>query len=175
MTLKKLQKTVKLHHYPDSERNLNRIFYGQLQNINGEKQNPSAWHSPMRMNSQKLFLPISKNPMPYLKHIHWVVYEEDAIRLAILILLLQQISRKRSSIILTHIPILRRIIERGDRTSSILVSSGKQIDLMVQPPDGFGSLLQHFTWQQSTQCAFTGICPLKRALSVRFWHKEKRR
>src|SRR5664279_466734 len=38
-----------------------------------------------------------------------------------------------------------RIIEQGDKTSSILVSSGKQIDLMVQPPEGFGALLQHFT------------------------------
>jgi len=45
----------------------------------------------------------------------------------------------------TSYPHKERIIERGDRTSSILVSSGKQIDLMVQPPDGFGSLLQHFT------------------------------
>jgi len=38
-----------------------------------------------------------------------------------------------------------RIIEKGDRTSSIIVSSGKQIDLMTQPPEAFGSLLQHFT------------------------------
>jgi len=38
-----------------------------------------------------------------------------------------------------------RVIERGDRTSSILASSGRQIDLMVQPPVGFGALLQHFT------------------------------
>ncbi|HWY80226.1 MAG TPA: PHP domain-containing protein [Candidatus Sulfotelmatobacter sp.] len=45
----------------------------------------------------------------------------------------------------TAYPYKERIIERGDRTSSILVSSGKQIDLMVQPPDGFGALLQHFT------------------------------
>jgi DNA polymerase (family 10) len=38
-----------------------------------------------------------------------------------------------------------RTIEKGDRTSSIIVAGGKQIDLMVQPPDSFGSLLQHFT------------------------------
>ncbi len=42
-------------------------------------------------------------------------------------------------------PHKERIIEKGDHTSSILVSSGKQIDLMVQPPEAFGSLLQHFT------------------------------
>jgi DNA polymerase (family 10) len=38
-----------------------------------------------------------------------------------------------------------RIIERGEQTSSILISSGKQVDLMVQPPEAFGALLQHFT------------------------------
>ncbi len=45
----------------------------------------------------------------------------------------------------TAYPHKTRIIERGEKTSSIIVSSGKQIDLMVQSPDGFGSLLQHFT------------------------------
>lgn len=38
-----------------------------------------------------------------------------------------------------------KLIERGDKTASILVSSGRQIDLMVASPDGFGALLQHFT------------------------------
>lgn len=38
-----------------------------------------------------------------------------------------------------------RIIERGDKTASILISSGRQIDLMVASPEGFGALLQHFT------------------------------
>lgn len=45
----------------------------------------------------------------------------------------------------TAYPYKERIIERGERTSSIIVSSGKQIDLMVESPDGFGALLQHFT------------------------------
>lgn len=45
----------------------------------------------------------------------------------------------------TQYPYKERIIERGDRTSSIIVSSGKQIDLMVESPKGFGALLQHFT------------------------------
>jgi len=45
----------------------------------------------------------------------------------------------------TNYPHTERIIEKGIRTSSILVSSGKQIDLMVESPKGFGSLLQHFT------------------------------
>lgn len=42
-------------------------------------------------------------------------------------------------------PHKERVIEKGDRTSSLVVSSGKQIDLMVESPKGFGSLLQHFS------------------------------
>ena len=45
----------------------------------------------------------------------------------------------------TEYPHKERIIEKGVRTSSILVSSGKKIDLMVESPKGFGSLLQHFS------------------------------
>ncbi|MBI3384819.1 DNA polymerase III [Candidatus Gottesmanbacteria bacterium] len=42
-------------------------------------------------------------------------------------------------------PYKERIIEAGPETSSFLTSGGKQVDLMVQPPEGFGALLQHFT------------------------------
>lgn len=42
-------------------------------------------------------------------------------------------------------PGMERIISKGDAKSSILVSGGRQVDLMVQPPEAFGSLLQHFT------------------------------
>lgn len=38
-----------------------------------------------------------------------------------------------------------RIIEKGKATASIIVSGNRQVDLMVQGPDGFGALLQHFT------------------------------
>ena len=38
-----------------------------------------------------------------------------------------------------------RVIEKGSSTASFLTSGGKQIDLMVQPIEGFGALLQHFT------------------------------
>lgn len=38
-----------------------------------------------------------------------------------------------------------RVLEAGSRTSSAVLKSGIQIDLMVQPPDAFGALLQHFT------------------------------
>lgn len=42
-------------------------------------------------------------------------------------------------------PHKQRVIEHGETTASILVSSGKQVDLMTQPPKAFGALLQHFT------------------------------
>lgn len=42
-------------------------------------------------------------------------------------------------------PYIERLIERGNTTSSILTSGGKQIDVMTQTPAGFGSLIQHFT------------------------------
>jgi len=42
-------------------------------------------------------------------------------------------------------PFSERLIEKGTITASILVSGGRQIDLMIQPPESFGSLLQHFT------------------------------
>lgn len=42
-------------------------------------------------------------------------------------------------------PYKDRIIEKGSGTASILVSGGKQVDLMAQPPKTLGSLLQHFT------------------------------
>ncbi len=45
----------------------------------------------------------------------------------------------------TAYPYKERVIEKGTRTSSILISGGRQIDLMVESPKGFGALLQHFT------------------------------
>ena len=45
----------------------------------------------------------------------------------------------------TKYPSVDRIIEKGTLSSSILVSGGRQVDLLVQPPESFGSLLQHFT------------------------------
>lgn len=38
-----------------------------------------------------------------------------------------------------------RVIEKGKHTASILLAGNVQVDCMVQEPDSFGSLLQHFT------------------------------
>ncbi len=45
----------------------------------------------------------------------------------------------------TAFPYKDRIIERGEITSSIILSGNKQVDLMVLKPEMMGSLLQHFT------------------------------
>ncbi len=42
-------------------------------------------------------------------------------------------------------PQVKRIIEKGEKTSSILLPSDVQVDLMVAHPSSYGSLLQHFT------------------------------
>ncbi len=50
-------------------------------------------------------------------------------------------------------PHIERVIEKGKETSSILTSGGKQVDLMVQPIENFGSLLQHFTGSKNHNVA----------------------
>lgn len=58
------------------------------------------------------------------------------------------VATKKPKVVINHFlayPYKERVIEHGDTTASILVSGGRQIDLMTQPPESFGSLLQHFT------------------------------
>lgn len=50
-------------------------------------------------------------------------------------------------------PYIERVIEKGKETSSILTSGGRQVDLMVQPIENFGSLLQHFTGSKNHNVA----------------------
>ena len=50
--------------------------------------------------------------------------------------------------VLTHFtkyPETQKIIEKGEHSSSILIPGNVQIDMMVQPEQSYGSLLQHFT------------------------------
>jgi len=42
-------------------------------------------------------------------------------------------------------PKTERVLEKGDREASIILTSGDQVDLITQRSDSFGSLLQHFT------------------------------
>lgn len=58
------------------------------------------------------------------------------------------VATKNSTAVINHFvnyPYKERVIEKGDVSASILISGGKQIDLLIQPADAFGSLLQHFT------------------------------
>lgn len=58
------------------------------------------------------------------------------------------VSSNNPNAVLDHFnnyPYKDRIIERGEITSSIILSGNKQVDLMVLKPEMFGSLLQHFT------------------------------
>lgn len=45
----------------------------------------------------------------------------------------------------TQYPGKSRVLEAGEHTASIVLPNGCQVDLMVQPPQSYGSLLQHFT------------------------------
>jgi DNA polymerase (family X) len=45
----------------------------------------------------------------------------------------------------TSYPKAKRTLEKGEITASILLPNNIQVDLMVQKPESYGSLLQHFT------------------------------
>lgn len=58
------------------------------------------------------------------------------------------VSSENPQAVLDHFnayPYKDRVIERGEITSSIILSGNKQVDLMVLKPEMLGSLLQHFT------------------------------
>jgi len=62
-------------------------------------------------------------------------------------------------------PYTERVIEKGDVSSSILTSGGKQIDLIVLEPERFGSLLQHFTGSKNHNVHLREIA-LRKGLSL---------
>lgn len=58
-----------------------------------------------------------------------------------------------------------KIIEKGEATSSILLPGGVQVDLMVQPPEAYGALLQHFTGSKHHNIALRNLA-LKKGMSL---------
>jgi len=62
-------------------------------------------------------------------------------------------------------PKAQRIIEQGDRTASIVISGSIRVDLMVERPDAFGALLQHFTGSKFHNIALRDLA-LKKNLSL---------
>ena len=62
-------------------------------------------------------------------------------------------------------PFKERVIEKGDISASILVTGGRQIDLLIQPFNAFGSLLQHFTGSKNHNVSLREYA-LKKGLSL---------
>ncbi len=66
---------------------------------------------------------------------------------------------------LVKYPRIYRVIERGEHSCSILLPANVQIDVMVQPPEAYGSLLQHFTGGKHHNIALREYA-LKKGLSL---------
>ena len=58
-----------------------------------------------------------------------------------------------------------KTIEKGDKTSSILLPGNLQVDIMVQPLESYGSLLQHFTGSKHHNIALREYA-LKKGMSL---------
>jgi DNA polymerase (family 10) len=65
----------------------------------------------------------------------------------------------------TKYPKSQKMIEKGEHTASILLPGGVQVDLMVQPIESYGSLLQHFTGSKHHNIALREYS-LKKGLSL---------
>ncbi|MBI2103766.1 DNA polymerase III [Candidatus Woesebacteria bacterium] len=65
----------------------------------------------------------------------------------------------------TKYPNKKRVLEKGTRTASITLPSGVQVDLMVETPDAYGALLQHFTGSKHHNIALRNYA-LKKGLSL---------
>lgn len=64
-----------------------------------------------------------------------------------------------------NFPQIKRILDAGDRKSSVLLFNGIQVDLLVQPTHAFGALLQHFTGSKNHNVHLREIA-LKHQMSV---------
>lgn len=62
-------------------------------------------------------------------------------------------------------PKAQKVIEKGEHTASILLPGDVQVDLMVQDPGSYGSLLQHFTGSKHHNIALREYA-LKRGVSL---------
>jgi len=65
----------------------------------------------------------------------------------------------------TKYPKSQKTIEKGDHTASIMLPGEIRVDLMVQPPDSYGALLQHFTGSKHHNIALREYA-LKKGLSL---------
>jgi DNA polymerase (family 10) len=70
--------------------------------------------------------------------------------------------------VLTHFtkyPQTQKILEKGEHSASILIPGNIQVDMMVQPAESYGSLLQHFTGSKHHNIALRDYA-LKKGLSL---------
>lgn len=58
-----------------------------------------------------------------------------------------------------------KVLEAGEATASLLLPGGTQVDLMVQPPNAYGALLQHFTGSKHHNIGLRTLA-LKKGLSL---------
>lgn len=70
-------------------------------------------------------------------------------------------------------PHKNRVLEKGDRTASLIVPGNKQVDLMVETPDAYGAMLQHFTGSKHHNIALREIA-LKKGYSLSDYGIRKR-
>lgn len=78
------------------------------------------------------------------------------------------VSTKEPEKVINHFslyPKANRILEKGERTASIILPGNIQVDLMVQEPSSYGSLLQHFTGSKHHNIALREFA-LKKGLSL---------
>ncbi len=74
---------------------------------------------------------------------------------------------KSDSVIIhfTRYPKKSRVLEKGDRSASVILPGDIQVDLKVQEPAAYGSLLQHFTGSKHHNIALREYA-LKKGLSL---------
>jgi DNA polymerase (family X) len=78
------------------------------------------------------------------------------------------VASDKPSAVLEHFvnyPYIERVIEKGEVSASILVSGGVQVDLLIQPPKSYGSLLQHFTGSKNHNVHLREVA-LRKGLSL---------
>lgn len=73
----------------------------------------------------------------------------------------------------TKYPRATRVLEKGDRTASIIIPGDRQVDLMVETPEGYGALLQHFTGSKHHNIALREFA-IKKGLSLSDYGIKKR-
>lgn len=74
------------------------------------------------------------------------------------------VASKRPEKVIKHFvdyPKKTKLIEAGERTASILVPGGLHVDLMVQPTEAYGALLQHFTGSKEHNIALRTLSQKK--------------